>query len=69
MSDNRLLLIVTCNLLALNCIIHIRDHEYSVSSSLCSDTQSASDLIWWKSSASSANNLNVPDMSLLMSFI
>ena len=37
--------------------------------SFCSDTQSASDLIWCKSSASSANNLIVPDMSLLMSFI
>ena len=63
---------VTCNtwhLLALNCILHLRDHELSVSRSFCSDTQSASDLIWWKSSASSANNLIVPDMPLLMSFI
>ena len=73
MSDNRLLF-VTCNtwhLLALNCILHLRDPELnlSVSRSFCSDTQSPSDLIWWKSSASSANNLIVPDMSLiLMSF-
>ena len=50
---------VTCNiwhLLALNCIIRLRDHEYSVSRSFCNDTQSATELIWWKSSASSANN-------------
>ena len=63
---------VTCNtwhLLALNCILHLRAHEVSVSRSFCSDTQSASDLIWWKSSASSAINLIVPDMSLLVSFI
>ena len=62
---------VTCNtwhLLELNCIRHLRDHELSVSRYFCSDTQSPSDLIWWKSSASSANNLIVPDMSLLMSF-
>ena len=41
----------------------------TVSRSFCSDTQSASDLIWRKRSASSANNLIVPDMPLLMSFI
>ena len=64
---------VTCNtwhLQALNCIPHLRDHELRVCQCLfCSGTQSGSDLIWWKSSASSANNLIVPDRSLLISFI
>ena len=46
-----------------------RPRVESVSMSFCSGTQPGSDLIWWKSGASSANNLIVPDRSLLMSFI
>ena len=64
--------LVTCNmwhLLALNCILHFRAHDYKVPMSFCSDKQSASDLIWWNSSASSANNVMVPDMFILLSFI
>ena len=65
MMDFFLVICNTWHLLALNCILHFRAHEYKVSRSFCSDKQSASDLIWRKSSASSANNFMVPDIDVI----
>ena len=50
----------TWHLFGLNYILHLRDHECSASRAFCSNSQSASDLIGWKRSVSSANNFIVP---------
>ena len=66
---------VTCStwhLLALNCFLHLRDHEYIVCQGLFAVIHNnllAPDFMVEEYSASSANNLIVPDMSLLVSFI